>query len=286
MSFEENITHLYGHPGQTWIARLPEIIRHLSNIWGLSELKPVKKMTYHYILSGFQGKKPIILKLGFDQKSLNREVEVLNAFCGFGCVKVLAVTGGAALLECATPGTSLTSLFPDQDAEAVHILATAIKRLHQAPVPQSKIFPTVADWLRALDQDWDIPTAQLKKARGLRDELLASAEPSVLLHGDLHHGNLLQQNDGWLVIDPKGVIGEPAYEIAAFIRNPIPNLLDIPDPSYIIERRIRDFSKLMGFEENHIRNWCFVQSILSWAWALEDRSQDIDCFKKVSAYFL
>lgn len=285
MSFEENINHLYGDPGQAWLARLPEIIRHLSSIWGLSELKPVKQMTYHYVLSGFQGKQPIILKLGFDKKSLNREMEALNAFSGFGCVKVLAATAGAALLECATPGTSLISFFPDQDTEAVHIVATAIKRLHQAPIPK-QYFPTIADWLSVLDQDWDIPTAQLKKARDLRDQLLASAKPSVLLHGDLHHGNFLQHNDGWIVIDPKGVIGEPAYEVAAFIRNPIPNLLHIPDPSYIIERRIRDFSKLMGFEENHIRNWCFVQSILSWAWMLEDKSEDTSYFKQVSGFFL
>ena len=127
-----------------------------------------------------------------------------------------------------------------------------------------------ASWLTALDKDWAIPDASLKKARKLRDQLLKTAEPAVLLHGDLHHDNILQNGYDWLVIDPKGVIGEPVYEVAAFVRNPIPELLHHADATTIIHNRITLFSELLGIPAKRILDWCFVQAVLAWVWALED----------------
>ena len=72
------------------------------------------------------------------------------------------------------------------------------------------------------------------------------------------------------MIDPKGVIGEPAYEVAAFIRNPIPKLLNQADAPNIILNRITHFSEALKLSERRIIDWCFVQAALAWAWALED----------------
>jgi streptomycin 6-kinase len=110
----------------------------------------------------------------------------------------------------------------------------------------------------------------LHKARQLRDELLESSAKAVLLHGDLHHDNILQQGDDWIVIDPKGVIGEPAYEVAAFIRNPIPELLALNNAVTVISDRITRFAEILEIPERRILDWCYVQAVLAWAWALED----------------
>lgn len=110
------------------------------------------------------------------------------------------------------------------------------------------------------------------KARQLRNITL---DPYVLLHGDLHHDNTLQNDDSWIVIDPKGVIGEPAYEVAAFIRNPIPQLLKHSDASNIIRHRIKYFAKLLELSEQCIVDWCCVQAVLAWVWALEDGSDTV-----------
>ena len=80
----------------------------------------------------------------------------------------------------------------------------------------------------------------------------------------------MQTGDDWLVIDPKGAIGEPAYEVATFIRNPMPDLLNIQDPEDIIQRRIAMFSDLLNVPRTRIADWCFVQAMLAWIWALED----------------
>jgi streptomycin 6-kinase len=55
----------------------------------------------------------------------------------------------------------------------------------------------------------------------LFDELLSSSSSPVLLHGDLHHMNILKSQNTWKPIDPKGVAGEPSYGICALMLNPI-----------------------------------------------------------------
>ncbi len=145
-----------------------------------------------------------------------------------------------------------------------------MKKLHQANIPTTHNFPHIKDWLRVLDKNWNIPNHYLQKTRKLRDQLLQSLMPDVLLHGDLHHSNILQDGDDWVVIDPKGVIGERAYEVVAFIRNPIPELLNHADAPNIIHNRVTRLAELLELPSQRILDWCFVQGVLSWVWAIED----------------
>jgi streptomycin 6-kinase len=66
------------------------------------------------------------------------------------------------------------------------------------------------------------------------------------------------------------VIGELAYEVAAFIRNPIPELLNHAAAPNIILNRITFFAKIMELPSQRILDGCFVQAVLAWVWALED----------------
>lgn len=269
-ALENNILSIYGKKGQQWLDDLPRLIANIEAAYGLSNLKPVKNLSYNYVLTGFQGSKAVILKLGLDIDGLKREAAALMAFSGFGVVQVFSEDTGLLLLECAVPGVSLKSYFPENDDEAINITADVIKRLHKAPIPSHHPFPHVQDWLAVLDSDLKIPAQTLQKARELRDQLLKTADPDILLHGDLHHDNILQNSNDWVVIDPKGVIGEPAYEVAAFIRNPMPELLNHDDAQNIIHNRITRFSELLELPSQRILDWCFVQAVLSWVWAIED----------------
>ncbi len=124
----------------------------------------------------------------------------------------------------------------------------------------------------------------LQKARKLREQLLQTSELDVLLHGDLHHDNILQNGDDWLVIDPKGVIGQPAYEVAAFIRNPMPELLNHADAPNIIHKRINRLATILELPSQRILDWCFVQAVLSLVWAIEDGC-DTSYFEQLTKIF-
>ncbi|MCR9191083.1 MAG: aminoglycoside phosphotransferase family protein [Gammaproteobacteria bacterium] len=283
-TLEKNMIALYGEKGKQWFADLPQLRMQSQTAYGLSDLRSFKNLSFNDVLSGFQGQQAIVLKLGLDSDGLKREAMALRAFAGCGVVNVLAEEDGLLLLECAVPGVSLNTYFPEKDAAAITITATLIKQLHKAPIPPDHAFPHIKDWLPALDQDWEIPVDIMQKAKQLRDGLLASAPPDVLLHGDLHHDNVLQQGEAWVVIDPKGVMGDPAYDVTPFIRNPMPALLEEDIAADMIQQRISYFADLLAVPRQRVLDWCFVTTVLSWTWALEDGC-DTDYYKNLTRVF-
>lgn len=100
---------------------------------------------------------------------------------------------------------------------------------------------------------------------------LAIAAPSVVLHGDLHHENILAaERRPWLAIDPKGVVGEPAYEVGAFLRNPTSRLLDASRPQDVIARRVDLLSERLGLDRQRLLAFGFAQLVLAAWWMYED----------------
>jgi streptomycin 6-kinase len=74
-------------------------------------------------------------------------------------------------------------------------------------------------------------------------ELNSTSESSVILHGDLHHANIIiSAGRGWLAIDPKGVCGDPGYEVGPFMMNQIPAGASDTEVKEILKQRISIFS--------------------------------------------
>jgi streptomycin 6-kinase len=89
-----------------------------------------------------------------------------------------------------------------------------------------------------------------------------------LLHGDLHHFNILAaRRRPWLAIDPKGLAGEAAYEVGALLRNPDPRLYT---DSQVQRRRVDVLHQELGFEKDRILGWGVAQAVLSAWWNFED----------------
>ena len=282
--FENNILSIHGNQGRIWLESLPKTVLRLSQKYGLSNLVPVDSLSYNYVLSGVQGDCPIILKLGLDNAALKQEYAALKAFSKSGAAKVLAKEDGMILLEQVLPGALLKSYFPQSDQEATHIACDVMKLLHQAPIPESSNFPHVNKYFETLNKDYEIPTKYLSKARIMFDHLIQTSGKPFLLHGDLHHDNILKNRDSWMVIDPKGIIGEPAYEIPTFIYNPTPEMLNTNRANDLIKNRIATFAKLLDLPEIRIINWCFVKVVLGWIWNIE-YNLNTDSFEKLSAFF-
>lgn len=265
MTFQSTVISMYGEMGKTWLDNLSNQVNYLAKQYRLSDLKPVNNLSYNYVLSGFKQKMPVILKVGVDQSSLEREGNALNAFANQGAVKVLSQDSGILLLQQAIPGHSLKSYYPEQDLDSIYIACEVMGKLHQAPIPDNHTFPHIQTWLDVLDKNWDIPNDYLMRSRIIKKHLLNQKLPLVLLHGDLHHDNILKdKQEGWLVIDPKGIIGPAVCEIWAFVRNPE----RISKETLI--KRIDLFSEILKIHKQDILSWCYVQSVLSWVWDLED----------------
>jgi streptomycin 6-kinase len=201
--------------------------------------------------------------------------EILEAFDGRGTVRVQAHVPGAVLLEKLHPGSSLVPLVLDgRDEEAAEVIADVIQRMSR-PGQLSGAPPTVEDWGTGFERylasrDTRVPVPLVERAQRTYSALCGSQRRTRLLHGDLHHYNVLFDSDrGWVAIDPKGVVGEVEYEVGASLRNPVerPELFASPQ---IVERRLSLYAARLQLDAARALQWSFSQAVLSAIWSIED----------------
>jgi len=101
--------------------------------------------------------------------------------------------------------------------------------------------------------------------------MIATSYGEVVLHGDLHHLNILAATrEPWLAIDPKGVIGDRAFEPATFLLNQLPIGLRETEIVGLLERRISIFSEVLSVPRERIIGWLRSFAVLSAWWSIED----------------
>lgn len=276
----ERVLALRGPAGASWVHRWPAIIATCAERWSLQVGLPFANLSYNFVAPAQRADgSAAVLKVCFPDREFFTEAEALRLFEGRAAVKLLEVDldAGAMLLEKIEPGTSLITL---DDGVATSAAASVMQRLWR-PVPAQHRFPAVADWAAGLGRlrerfgggTGPLPHRLVKEAERLFPELLASAAPPVLLHGDLHHGNVLAaRREPWLAIDPKGIIGEPAFDTAALLHNP-EKLLTASHPARLLARRVDQLSEHLGFDPQRIRGWGIAQGVLAAYWGLEDGGQ-------------
>lgn len=270
-----NITGIYGQKGQDWFNNLPHIINYLCNHWHLKQINSVNNMTYNYVAKAIaQSSQPVVLKISCDEKTITDEKEALKHFAGVGAIKLIDYQEQffAMLLEQAVPGISLKALYPEQINNVIeYYLQTAIK-LHRKQLPTHYQFAHVREWLKSIDHCHSdrMPNNLLKKAKILKDQLLRTSNQQILLHGDLHHDNVLQHGDEWLVIDPKGIIGEPEFEIAAFDFIHSSEIDSNKNIQQLFDERLALMNKKANYNIQRIREWVFIRLVLAAVWCIED----------------
>lgn len=274
---------VHGPDGAAWARDLPQLIAQFADEWELEILGPTGPLSYNYILAATSTDgTPVILKLGYPPKDLVGEIRALRHFDGHGICQLLRADEqrGAMLLERLMPGMTLREL-PDDD-EATQIAATVMQHLWTAPDGTGGLI-RVEDWEKGFSRlrkrfgggTGSLPADFVAEAEAIYRDLLAdpAGEPAVL-HGDLHHENILSaQRQPWLAIDPKGVIGEPAYEVGALIRNPIPEVASWPDLEQRLDRRLSILAEQLGMDRERLRLWSFAQAMLAAWWDIEDNTE-------------
>jgi streptomycin 6-kinase len=273
-TLSENIIQTFGSQGKQWLQSLPEIIAMGKARWQLNDLQPVTNMSWHYVAkanSVTHG--PIVLKIGCDAKSMANEAKALQHFSGHGMVQLIEYDPQhhMLLLQQAVPGTLLCH-HPSEDIKhTIHHYADVVKQLTSVPQKQSNQFPHISDWLKALERadKSQFPAGWLERAIDLKETLLNANLEAVILHGDLHHENILANGSAWIAIDPKGIIGDIAFEAAAFnfLQQ---NETDLQNAPQLFIERCNLLSAALQLDSQHLQQWVFVRLILAACWMLED----------------
>lgn len=272
---KQNIANIYGVKGEHWIANLPATVAALTDYWNLSQVIPVPNMTFNYVAKAILNiNQPVVLKISYDKKSIVNEKRALMNLDSQGSIKLINYNSkyNALLLQQAIPGITLKSLYPAQIDYVMECYVKTMQKLHSKHLPKKQNDYHIADWLKALDTpaSKQIPIHILNRAIDLRNKLLSSLKSLVFLHGDLHHDNILKHGNEWLAIDPKGVVGEAEFEIAAFDFMYITELATTVNVKKIFTERINLLAQKSNLDAQRIKDWVFVRLVLMAVWLIED----------------
>jgi streptomycin 6-kinase len=279
-----NAVIVWGEAGGHWLADLPRILNDIARDWHLTIGAPYD-LSYHYVAAATcAGGAPAVLKLGVPTgESLRTELPALNAFGGRGAVGLLRadLDRGALLLERAEPGWRLRDLVPAHDTEATSAAVDVIRQLHAAAPPVGQMPDVLSlctafdDYLAVHRDSGPLPGALVARAGGLMRELCASATDHVVLHGDLHHDNILRATRApWLAIDPHGMVGDPGYEIGALLFNPDPDNR-AEALTALVPARVEQLAHELQMPIERVVAWGFVKAVLSDVWSAEDWSPSV-----------
>ena len=278
----ETIERVHGARGRRWVTALPTLVEECRARWSLELGAPFENLSYNLVVParGPRGA-PLVLKLGVPCPELLSEAAALRLFGGSGAVRLLDhdAARGALLLERVLPGIPLAEL--QSDAEATRTAARLMLGLWREP-PAAHSLPTLAEWFRAFARlrvssaavGGPFPTELAEKAERAFAELNASSERLVVLHGDLHHANILSSSrGGWVAIDPKGLCGDPGYEVGPFMLNRLP--AGAPDSALreIMGGRLSIFAEELRTGRERLAGWAFCHAVLSAVWSLEDADE-------------
>ena len=257
-----------------WLKALPETLTRLETTWQICVTGVVPRLSYNLVTYAERtdGTR-CILKLSPPNDEIVLEGDALRLYGGDGICRLLERDDSvsALLLERVTPGVSLQELWtPERDEAHTRASAELLRRLWRR-VAEPHSFRPLRSWARALwnDAGAEISARQQAQARKLL-ELLSTAYP-VLLHADVHHGNVLTSDaagEPYRAIDPKGIVGPPGYDVGSFLLNPVQANAD--ELAALLPKRLEIFRETLGLSRDELVKWGFVHAVLSACWTLED----------------
>ena len=246
-----------------------EEIRRMAEKWGLEELRPMFEGERHGV---FEALSPeygqVILKYNPDEETLAGEYAMLTRVEGFP--KVYACLPGALLEARILPGTPLRA---EEDLKTrIHALKAVFHDIHTEALGEEAYL----SWLRSAREEcekakrWEIWLRRAGEAEEICGEMFMKYPERVLLHGDLHHDNLLlNDKGGYTPIDPKGVAGPEILDLPRFILNEVGMASSLPEAVHI-SRVLDEISLAFGYSREDLVKCFRMEAVLSCLWSLED----------------
>jgi streptomycin 6-kinase len=260
----------------TRFLKAPAVSTLLVDAWGLSHIRLIADTHSSFVYRAMQNDLPVIVKTLKPEGHGERPgMDFLRWRDGFGAIKLVAQYGDTSLLEDAGHLTLRTYHGQVGDVIATEIIVDVLQRLHApSPSPLPAALTPLLDHFEALfsleKAGADADTADvISWSAGLARALLADQHNIKPLHGDLHHDNIIGgERGGWMAIDPQGLIGDPAYDVANVFGNPLYATDEILDPQRAMRLATR-FAATLNCDASKILRFAAAHAGLSVAWTLQ-----------------
>tara|TARA_E500000318_G_scaffold93344_1_gene92390 strand:- start:2768 stop:3631 length:864 start_codon:yes stop_codon:yes gene_type:complete len=268
MRIPDGLKHLKASPeAEPWFRNLPALLKEIAAVWDLTLGEPYELCHVSYTMPVESPFGPAVLKLQWPHPECLREADALIHWNGAGAIKLLAHDRAchALLVERCTPGVTLAA------CEAEDKIAVYLDLLRQLSVSADAPFRTLreeaAKWRGYLLSRWEAagrpcPEAHIRAALDLLEWLPDSQGEQVLLHQDLHPGNVLTATRApFLAIDPKPLVGEREFALS-----PIINAFELGHSPEDKSAQLERLCDGLGLDRKRARGWAIVQA-LAWSFS-------------------
>jgi streptomycin 6-kinase len=265
--FELSVTESFASKA-AWDATTLELVATMLERWNLTAGTAFEGGVAASVLAVTTADgEPAVLKVGYPHWEAEFEAVGLDAYGAELAPRVLRQDAWtwSLLIERVEPGIPLpqTTLAPDA---ALTAAARLHRRLSTVVVPEG--VPTVAEVVESyLRPARSLATDPLvSEALDQLERLSTEPAPTMLLHGDFNPGNILTSGGGFRVIDPKPLVGDPAFDLW-------PLLEQVGAPS---AESLSLVARLTGYPRDRIVRWCFARAGLNVTWLLDDADEPPD----------
>jgi streptomycin 6-kinase len=245
--------------------------------WSLSRATLIAETATSWIYRVEQnGRNPAVLKqIKPDASDEELRGSALMAwYGGEGAATVFDSADGVLFMEWVDGNTLGEAVRRGHDEEATAALATVVKSLHRPrdvdPPPLQPLRLRFRSLFEMKASRWPATSKDmLARTIGIAHQLFDKPAASIPLHGDLHHDNIISSPRGWLCIDPKGLVGDPAFEVAPSFINPAGADKLVANPARIA-RLAAAYAERLGFNRRRVLGYAAAHAALSACWDIED----------------
>jgi len=277
----QNLFKYLGSEADVFLSRVDGLLKKYTVQWQLSELVFMPTNTVNLLFSCQSSIYGLcVLKVCIPGPEVATEINCLRAYDAQAYVKLwdYHLEDNILLLERVIPGSELWEVKDDQ--ERARLFANTFKNLQMISIKQTE-YPTYQTWLEKVRKnlvdkgDLEEVLFYLDEALKVYEELKRDYPNDVLLHGDLHQENLLlNEQNKYIIIDPKGVVDMPVMEVARFLLN------ETPCEEKELWEMVAIISNVIEIPEIDIIKSLFIDATLSNSWTLEEYVLTSEAFEK------
>lgn len=279
-----HITAMCGSNGDKWFDRLPLAIRELEDRWSVKVHEPFPGIEFNFVAPAtMHDGTLVVVKIAppFETTEIYGEAKFLAIRDGRGAVKLLAEDREtrAILIEHAIPGRSLVDRFAMDPISSVRPAIEVLKSILGPPPVDMTDVETLDNWFNNFRRyrETEFPRDRAERAFEIYERLSTQSDRTFYLHGDFHLGNVVDSHRApFLAIDPKGIVGHLAYDIAVFLTNFHRWQEKKEGVAELVSQAIGQFAEAFDLTETEIREWTFAHMVIGAWWNFEDMAELYD----------
>ena len=271
--------------GNVFFSHVDGLVEGLALRWDIDELQLINSFSAGLVFKGLSMMHgPIVMKFGIENEAFISEVEALQYFGESCSCKLIDVDFDNRVLleEWIQPGDELVSEHSLE--KRLDVFCDLYQQLHRShnnpedrsdPTKKGFKYKSYRDWIFKItaymekEKNWDEVTAHMQQAKALFVKLSQEYKNESLLHGDFHYYNILKGKNGYKVIDPKGVIGNPIFDIPRYILNEFWDEEDKTKIDKTIEQVFDTLSDRLNLSKSILGQLIYIEGAMAICWCVE-----------------